>query len=46
MAQVKGSFGPIIIAEERINPGSGKKGSQRAPNDPLNFIKISCDIPK
>lgn len=46
MAQIKGNFGPITIAEERINPGSGKKGPQRSANDPLNFIKITCDIPK
>ena len=46
MAQLKGTFGPITIADERVNPGTGRKNSQRPANDPLNFIKISCDIPK
>lgn len=42
MAQIRGNFGPITIAEERINPGTNKKISNRNPNDPLNFIKIVC----
>lgn len=42
MAQIKGNFGPITIAEERVNPGAGKKISHRGPSDPLNFIKIVC----
>lgn len=29
-----------------LQPGSVRKASQRAPGDPLNFIKITCDIPK
>jgi len=46
MAQIKGSFGPITIADERVNPGAGRKNTQRPANDPLNYIKITCDIPK
>lgn len=42
MAQIKGTFGPITVADQRINPGTNRKGSQRAANDPLNFIKIVC----
>jgi|JI10StandDraft_1071094.scaffolds.fasta_scaffold156942_2 hypothetical protein len=45
MAQVKGTFGPTTIADEKVIPGSGRKNS-RPSNDPLNYIKISCDIPK
>lgn len=44
MAQVKGTFGPITIANQQVNPG--KKFTQRSQRDPLNYIKISCDIPK
>ncbi len=46
MAQLKGNFGPITIADERVQPGVGRRTTQRATNDPLNYIKISCDIPK
>lgn len=27
-------------------PGSARRGPQRAANDPMNFIKIKCKIPK
>ena len=46
MAQIKGSFGPITIADERLQPGTSRKATQRPANDPLNFIKIVCEIPK
>lgn len=46
MAQVKGTFGPLTIAEEVLKPGTIKKSNQRPPNDPLNYIKITCNIPK
>lgn len=34
------------MAKEKIVPGTVRKGPQRAPNDPINFIKIDCKIPK
>lgn len=40
MAHIKATFGPVTIADEKVNPGSLRKGPQRAANDPLNFIKI------
>ena len=46
MAQIRGDFGSLTIANEKISPGSVRKGPQRARNDPMNFIKIQCDIPK
>lgn len=46
MPQIKASFGPITIADEPLQPGTSHKATQRSANDPLNFIKISCEIPK
>lgn len=46
MAEIRGQFGPVTIANEKIAPGSVRKGPRRARNDPLNFIEIQCDIPK
>ena len=46
MTEIRGNFGPITVAKETIVPGSVRKGPQRPPNDPINFIKIDCKIPK
>lgn len=46
MANIKGTFGPITIGDEKINAGMNRKSMQRSPNDPLNFIKIDSKIPK
>ena len=46
MANIRGDFGSLTIANEKIAPGSVRRGPERTRNDPLNFIKIQCNIPK